>query len=309
MLVIYPVALNVWRSQKFSDCFLPEDLLTLFFFTLQVVLFFFFFARVSLHSLSDDLKSHFPTSAHSPVKQSTDTEAKTLKITSVGVLDDHLPLHAGTVFGYPHSRSYKRRWSVLLSSSSISVFFFFFNPPLSSVRWHPILIQACLLIHLPLFKATFPSLHSCLQTFFLFTPSLLFPAPHRLTFFFPLTLKALRRFTGPKLPLAWLYMTGAGRSAALTQWYVLIVSASAVYQSALNLASLGAGLTGCKLRLQIWFLFKGIDGKSISYSLQRLHLPHDPSFSLTCELQNITLDAVFFSPMSCCLRYTRQNCA
>lgn len=127
--------------------------------------FFLLLLWVSLHSLSDDLKSHFPTSARSPVKQSADTEAKTLKITSVGVLDDHLPPHAGTVFGYPHSRSYKRRWSVLLSSSSISVFFFF-TPPLNSVRWHPILIQACLLIHLPLVKATFPSLHSCLQTFF-----------------------------------------------------------------------------------------------------------------------------------------------
>lgn len=44
----------------------------------------------------------------------------------------------------------------------------FFSSPPSSVRWHPILIQACLLIHLPLVKATFPSLHSCLQTFFFF---------------------------------------------------------------------------------------------------------------------------------------------
>lgn len=168
MLVIYPVALDVWRSQKISNC---SWKIYRYFFTLQVEFFFFYWQ--SLHSLSDDLKSHFPTSARSPVKQSADTEAKTLKITLVGVLDDHLPPHTGTVFGYPHSRSYKRRWSVLLSSSSISVLFFFPHPPSQLSKMTPNL-NSSLLAHpfaLGQGHLSFPSL--CWQTFlFLFTPSL-----------------------------------------------------------------------------------------------------------------------------------------
>lgn len=48
---------------------------------------------------SDDLKSHFPTSACSPVKQSADTEAKTLKITLAGYWMNICFLIYGCVFG------------------------------------------------------------------------------------------------------------------------------------------------------------------------------------------------------------------
>lgn len=183
---------------------------------------FSFIARASLHSLSDDLKSHFPTSARSPVKQSADTEAKTLKITSVGVLDDHLPPHAGAVFGYPHSRSYKRRWSVLLSSSSISVFSFFPHLPPQLSKMTPNL-NSSLLAHpfaLGQGHLSFPSLLFA-NFSFLFTPSLLLPAPHRLPFFFRWPQKRSVGSLGQSRPLrgfTWQGQAVARRQPDDTYW-------------------------------------------------------------------------------------------
>lgn len=142
---------------------------------------------------------------------------------------------------------------------------------------------------------SFPSLLSANFSFlFSFTPSLLLLIAFLFSFRWPQ--KRSDGSLGQSRPLRGLTWQGQAESAAPTRWYVLIASASAVYQSALGPASLGAaGLTGCKLRFLIWFLFKRIDGESISYFLQRLHVPRDPSFSLTREQQNISLDAVFCS--------------
>lgn len=145
-----------------------------------------FIARMSAHSVWwPYCISHFPTPACSPVKQSTDTEAKTLKITSEGGLNEHLaPYMARCSANLSHTQAPMKEdgaYCCLLCPYPQILHLYFFS---RSVRWHPPFFKCVRSLFCPQVMATFPSsrslfpLHTasarCLLSLAL-TPLLLWP--------------------------------------------------------------------------------------------------------------------------------------